>query len=113
MLIKLFYKPNLAEEVGHAFIRAKPIEPKDMYQERPKRKPNHNFYYRLLRNQNNPWYPLFGYSILRHGVTIRVGVNFKPKNPVEVLHFHKIQVWLNVSRICKPKIIERGIAEKT
>ena len=55
-------------------------------------------------NKNNPWYPQFGNSILRHGVTIRVGVNFKPKNPVEVLHFHKIQVQFNCSRICTPKI---------
>ena len=38
MLIKLFYTPNLAEEVGHAFIRVEPIEVKDMYQERAKSK---------------------------------------------------------------------------
>ena len=58
--IKLFYTPNPTEEFGHALIRAKTIEPMDICQERAKRKPNHNFYYRLLRNQNNPWYPLFG-----------------------------------------------------
>ena len=34
--IKHFYTPNLAEEVGHAFIGVKPIEPKEMYQEREK-----------------------------------------------------------------------------
>ena len=55
-------------------------------------------------NKNNPWYSQFDNSILRHGVTIKVGVNFKPKNLVEVLHFHKIQVQLNFSRICTPKI---------
>ena len=45
-------------------------------------------------------------------MNIRVGVNFKPKNSVDVLHFHKIQVWLNVSRICTPKIREREISRK-
>ena len=45
-------------------------------------------------------------------MNIRVGVNLKPKNSVDVLHFHKIQVWLNVSRICTPKIRERGISRK-
>ena len=63
-------------------------------------------------NKNNPWYSQFDNSILRHGVTIKVGVNFKPKNLVEVLHFHKIQVQLNFSRICTPKIWERGISRK-
>ena len=55
---------------------------------------------------------MFDYSILRHGVAIGVGVNFKLKNPVEVLHFHKIQVQLNVSRIYTPKVRERGISRK-
>ena len=54
--------------------------------------------------KNNPWYLQFGNSILKHGVTIRRGINFKPKNPVEVLYFHKIQVRLNFLRICTPKI---------
>ena len=45
-------------------------------------------------------------------MTIRVGVKIKPKNPVEVLYFHKIQVQLIISRICTPKIIERGISRK-
>ena len=49
--IKLLYAPNHAEEVGHAFIRAKPIKPKDMNQERAKRKPNPTFYSGLLRKQ--------------------------------------------------------------
>ena len=83
-----------------------------MYQERAKRKPNLTFYCELLRKQNSPWYSLFGYNILRQGVTITMGINFKPKNPVEVLHFHKIQILLNVSKICTPKIREKGISRK-
>ena len=51
---------------------------------------------------------MFDNSILRHRVTIRVGVNFKPKNPVEVLHFDKIQFWLNVSRIYTHKKSAKG-----
>ena len=47
-----------------------------------------------------------------HGVTIRVGINFKLKNSVVVLHFHKIQVPLNVSKICTQKIRVRGISKK-
>ena len=43
---------------------------------------------------------------------IRVAVNIKLKNPVEVLHFQKIQVRLNVSRICTPKLREKGISRK-
>ena len=39
--IKLFRTPNYAEEVWHELIRIKPIEPKDICQERAKRKPNH------------------------------------------------------------------------
>ena len=62
-------------------------------------------------NKNNPWYPLFDDSILSHGVTIRVGVNFKPKNSVEVLDFHKA-LRLNGLRIYTPKIRERGIRRK-
>ena len=50
-------------------------------------------------NKNSLWYLLFGDSILKHGMTIIVGKNFKLKNPVMVLHFHKIQVRHNVSRI--------------
>ena len=49
--IKLLYTPNRTEEVGHAFIRAEPIKPKDMNQERAKRKPNPTFYSELLRKQ--------------------------------------------------------------
>ena len=45
--IKLFYTPNHAEEVGHELIRVEPIEPKDICQERAKRKPNHTIYFRL------------------------------------------------------------------
>ena len=60
-------------------------------------------------DKNNPRYSLFSDSLLRHRVTIRVGINFKPKNPVEVLDLHKIQVRLNISRICTPKIRERSI----
>ena len=45
--IKLFYTPNLAEEFGHALIRAKPIETMDICQERAKRKPNCTIYYGL------------------------------------------------------------------
>ena len=63
-------------------------------------------------NKNSPWYPLFGDSILRHGVIIRVGINFKSKNPIVVLQFHKIQLRLNVSRIYIAKIRERGIRRK-
>ena len=63
-------------------------------------------------NKNSLWYPLFGDSILRHVVTVKVGINFKSKNLVVVLHFLKIQVQLNISRICTPKIIERGISRK-
>ena len=47
-----------------------------------------------------------------HGVTIRVGINFKLKNSIVVLHFHKIQVPLNVSKICTQKIRVRGISKK-
>ena len=65
-----------------------------------------------LGNKNSPWSLLFGYSILRHKVTIRVDVDFKPKNPAEVLHFQKIQVLVNVSRIWTQKISERGICRK-
>ena len=39
--IKLFRTPNYVEEVWHELIRIKPIEPKDICQERVKRKPNH------------------------------------------------------------------------
>ena len=63
-------------------------------------------------NKNSPWYPLFGDSILRHRVIIKVGINFKSKNPIVVLHFHKIQLRLNVSRIYIAKIRERGIRRK-
>ena len=41
--IKLFFTLNHTKEVGLAFTRAEPIEPKDMYQERAKRKPNTTF----------------------------------------------------------------------
>ena len=41
--IKLFFTLNQTKEVGLAFTRAKPIEPKDLYQERAKRKPNPTF----------------------------------------------------------------------
>ena len=47
-----------------------------------------------------------------HGVTIRVGINFKLKNSIVVLHFQKIQVPLNVSKICTQKIRVRGISKK-
>ena len=40
LLIKLFRSPNYAKEVWHEFIRDKPIEPKDLCQERSIRKPN-------------------------------------------------------------------------
>ena len=66
-----------------------------------------------LGNKNSPWSLLLGYSILRHGVTFRVGVNFKPKNSVEVLQFHKIHVQLKVSRICTAKIQRQGNQKKT
>ena len=62
--------------------------------------------------KNSPWYPLFGYCILMHRVTIRVGINFKLNNPVAVLHFHKIQARLNFSKICTQKIRVRGISRK-
>ena len=55
---------------------------------------------------------MFDYSNLRHRVTIRVGANFQLKNPIDILQFHKVQVWLNVLRICKQKISERGISRK-
>ena len=42
--IKLFYTPNHTEEVAHELIRVKPIEPKDICQERAKRKPNRTIY---------------------------------------------------------------------
>ena len=45
-------------------------------------------------------------------MTIRVGINLERKNSVVVLHLHKIQVRLNVSRICTPKIRERNISRK-
>ena len=45
-------------------------------------------------------------------MTTKVGINFKPKNPVEVLDFHKAKVWLNGSRIYTLKIRERGIRRK-
>ena len=95
--IKLFYTPNPMEEFGHALIRAKPTEPMDICKERAKRKPNHTIYCGLRREQNCPRYPLFDDNVMRHGVTIRVGVNFIPKNPIKVLHYHKIQLQLNVS----------------
>ena len=41
-----------------------------------------------------------------------MGVNFKLKNPIEALHYHEIQLWLNISRIRTPKIRERGISIK-
>ena len=41
-----------------------------------------------------------------------MGVNFEPKNPVEVLHFHKIQVLLNILRIFTLKIRGREISRK-
>ena len=65
-----------------------------------------------LGNKISPWSLLFGYSILRHRVTIRVDVDFKPKNPIEVLHFQKIQVSVNISRIYTQKIKEMGICRK-
>ena len=49
--IKLFYTPNHAEEVGYEFIWVEPIEPKDIYQGRAKRKPNCTIYYGLWRKQ--------------------------------------------------------------
>ena len=49
--IKLFHTPNHVEEVGHELIEVKPIEPKDICQERAKRKPNRTIYYGLLRKQ--------------------------------------------------------------
>ena len=45
-------------------------------------------------------------------MTIRMGINLKMKNSFVVLHFHKIQVRLNISRICTPKIREWGISRK-
>ena len=45
--IKLFCKPNHVEVVWHELIRAKPIEPMDICQERAKTKPNHTIYYGL------------------------------------------------------------------
>ena len=39
--IKLFHTPNHVEEIGHELIEVDPIEPKDICQERAKRKPNH------------------------------------------------------------------------
>ena len=39
--IKLFRTPNYAEEVWHELNKVEPIEPKDICQERAKRKPNH------------------------------------------------------------------------
>ena len=45
-------------------------------------------------------------------MTIRVGVNFKLKNPIEVLHYHKILLRLNDSRISTPNIREMGISIK-
>ena len=45
--IKLFCKPNHVEVVWHELIKAKPIEPMDICQERAKRKPNHTIYYGL------------------------------------------------------------------
>ena len=45
--IKLFYTPIHVEEVGHELNRVEPIEPKDICQERAKRKPNHTIYFRL------------------------------------------------------------------
>ena len=42
--IKLFYTPKYAEEVGYELIWVEPIEPKDICQERAKRKPNHTIY---------------------------------------------------------------------
>ena len=42
--IKLFYTPNHAEEVGHAVIKAVPIEPMEICQEKAKRKPNCTIY---------------------------------------------------------------------
>ena len=44
LLIKLFRSPNYAKEVWHELIRVEPIEPKDICQERVKRKPNHTIY---------------------------------------------------------------------
>ena len=41
-----------------------------------------------------------------------MGVNFESKNPVMVLHFHKIKVQLNISRIYTLKIKEREISRK-
>ena len=49
--VKLFYTPNHAEDVGHELIRANTIKAKDICQERAKRKPNRNIYYRLQRKQ--------------------------------------------------------------
>ena len=84
----------------------------DICKERAKKKPNHTIYCGLRREQNCPRYPLFDDSVIRHGVTIRVGVNFIPKNPIKVLHYHKIQLRLNVSWICTPKIWDGGISIK-
>ena len=42
--IKLFYTPSHAEEVGHAIIKAVPIEPMHICQEKGKRKPNRTIY---------------------------------------------------------------------
>ena len=49
--IKLFYTPNHAEGVGHEHIRAEPIDPMDICQERAKRKSNHTIYCGLRRKQ--------------------------------------------------------------
>ena len=63
-------------------------------------------------NKNSPWNLQFYDSILRQGVTIGMGINFKSKNLIVVLHFQKILVHRNVSRICTPKIRVRGISGK-
>lgn len=46
-------------------------------------------------------------------LTVKMDVDLKSKNPVEVKHFHNVQVQLNVPRTCTPKAIERGIKEDT
>ena len=45
--IKLFYTPIHPKEVRHELNRVEPIEPKDICQERVKRKLNRTIYFRL------------------------------------------------------------------
>ena len=44
LAIKLFYTPNHAEEVGHELVKVEPIGPKDICQEKAKRKPSYAIY---------------------------------------------------------------------